>query len=469
MKVLCGVFDLPAKAGILNMMYFNGQYACITCEEPGHSVKQGKGTARCFPSRNGQYKLRSHSDVLENMQLGTVKQTVKGFKGVSALTYIDSFDVVNGIVPDYMHAVLLGITHMLMSKWFSPTQGNKEYFVGKHLKEISSRLQNIHPPASIERLPRDLEKHYKSLKATELQAWLLFYGIPCLIGILPDTYLNHFSYLSEAIYILLGDNITPRNLQRAQNLLDKFYLSFADLYGPGSCGLNVHNTCAHLVDYVKLWGPLWAWSCFGFEDNNAMLLQAVHGTGNVTKQIMWCKQVEATLRRKSLSGLESRLWKITFEADNCDVCGKMVPFYRYDVNQNLLEKLNENSEHNIKIIERISIQGQQFSSSLYTRMKKRVCNFVLYDCNKVGRVKYFAIVISSKTVYVVLEKYETLNDTKFSELPAGKHIIPVKRTGIEDIVVADNLIGTLVYLKVCQEVQECVVLMPSRHGHAIFK
>jgi len=67
MKVLCGVFELPAKASILNMMYFNGQYACITCEEPGHSVKQGKGTARCFPNRNGQYKLRSHSDVLKKI------------------------------------------------------------------------------------------------------------------------------------------------------------------------------------------------------------------------------------------------------------------------------------------------------------------------------------------------------------------------------------------------------------------
>ena len=109
-----------------------------------------------------------------------------------------------------MHAVLLGITNMLMYKWFSPTQGNKEYFVGNNLKKISSRLQSIHPPASIERLPRDLEKHYQSLKATELQACLLFYGIPCLIGIVPDTYFNHFSYLSEAIYILLGDNITPR-------------------------------------------------------------------------------------------------------------------------------------------------------------------------------------------------------------------------------------------------------------------
>ena len=36
--------------------------------------------------------------------------------------------------------------------------------------------------------------------------------------------------------------------------------------GNGSCGLNIHNTGAHLADYVEGWGPLWTWSTFGFED-----------------------------------------------------------------------------------------------------------------------------------------------------------------------------------------------------------
>jgi hypothetical protein len=370
LKIICGVFDLPAKAEVLNMMYFNGQFACITCEEPGVTVKQGKGTARCYPDRKGQYKLRKHDEVTACMMVGTNKKPVKGFKGISGLASVESFDLVEGTVPDYMHGVLLGITNMLMSKWFSPTHGGKEYYIGKDLKKISRRLQSIKPPASIERLPRDLEKHYKSLKATELQAWLLFYGIPCLMGILPNVYLKHFSYLSEAIYILLGDNITQINLQRAQHFLDLFYSLFTDLYGPGSCGLNVHNTCVHLVHYVKLWGPLWAWSCFGFEDNNAMLLQAVHGTGLVTKQIMWCKQIQATLRSNSLNEVESRAWKKTYSASNCDVCGKMIAFELAGVQQDLLEKLEVDDEQKVKIIDRVSLQGKQFSSSVYTRMKK---------------------------------------------------------------------------------------------------
>ena len=468
-KVVCGVFDLPAKASILEMTYFNGKDACITCEASGMTVKQGKGSARSYPYMNGIYTLRKDEDVRVCMLAGNDKKRVKGFKGVSGLASIHSFDLVDGIVPDYMHAVLLGVTSTLMFKWFSPTQSNKSYFVGKHLKEISRRLQNIKPPASIERLPRDLEKHYKNLKATELQSWLLFYALPCLVGILPDRYLRHFSYLSEAIYILLGDHITNTLLCRAEHLLGKFYSSFSELYGAGSCGLNVHNTCIHLVYYVKLWGPLWAWSCFGFEDNNAMLLQAVHGTGMVTKQIMWHKQVEATLRRKSVKKLNSKFWKTTYKATNCDVSGKMKTFESAGLEEDLVTQLNLESSDRVKIIDRISVNGRQFCSLQYSRMKKRECSFVLYDSGNVGRVNYFILITTTDSVYAVLEKYDICEDTEISELPAGKHLNSLQTNRTLLVVPVDCLIDTLVYVEVCPEVKPCVARMPSSHGHAIFK
>jgi len=50
----------------------------------------------------------------------------------------------------------------------------------------------------------------------------------------------------------------------------------------------VHNAGAHLVDYVEGWGPLWAWSTFGFEDMNGTLMDFCHGTGNVCRQVQKC-------------------------------------------------------------------------------------------------------------------------------------------------------------------------------------
>lgn len=63
---------------------------------------------------------------------------MKGFKGLSGLISIESFDLVEGILPDYMHGVLLGITNMLLSKWFSPTQSKKRIFHWKGLEDYIS-------------------------------------------------------------------------------------------------------------------------------------------------------------------------------------------------------------------------------------------------------------------------------------------------------------------------------------------
>ena len=110
-----------------------------------------------------------------------------------------------------------------------------------------------------------------------------------------EDYLEHLFLLSEGIHLLLGDAITENELIKAENLLDSFYTQFANLYGKGSCGLNVHNIGAHLTFYVRMWGPLWTWSCFGFEDWNAALLQSVHGTGDVTRQCLQMKEIQLKL------------------------------------------------------------------------------------------------------------------------------------------------------------------------------
>lgn len=471
LAIVCGVFDLPAKASLLNMTYFNGAESCITCEEIGVSVKQGKGNARCFPYKEEteKAKMRNHEEVAEQMKIGTAKKRVKGFKGVSGMLAIQSYDLVKGTVPDYMHGILLGITNMLLKKWFAPSESGKDYFIGKHIKLVSKRLQNIKPPQSIERLPRDLEKHFLSLKATELQVWLLFYAIPSLSGILPDRYLEHFACLSDAVYILLGDSISTAQLNQAAALLNKFYADFVKLYPAGSCGLNVHNACSHLVWYVSLWGPLWAWSTFPFEDTNSTILQAAHGTGNVMKQIMKYKHTESSLRQKGIQSTSTSLWKLSEEADNCDICGKIKSFAEHELNEDLVSALSNcipQPVSEMKMADRIRVRGKQFSSRRYGRMQRRICYIVLYDSSttSVGSLEYFIYSKISNLAFAVIKKYNTEN--------TNCHLTKVRATNIVEIVPAEHLIDTLVYINVSLNSppeEEYVALMPSAHGHAILK
>ena len=118
-----------------------------------------------------------------------------------------------------MHGICLGVTKSLLSKWFSTKHRAQDYFIGENIEVISRRKENLKPPYSIERLPRNLEKNYQHFKATELQSWLLYYAFPCMEDFMDDQYLENFSCLSEGIHILLGDKISQEAITNAEDLL----------------------------------------------------------------------------------------------------------------------------------------------------------------------------------------------------------------------------------------------------------
>uniref|UniRef100_A0A7M5V8K1 Uncharacterized protein n=1 Tax=Clytia hemisphaerica TaxID=252671 RepID=A0A7M5V8K1_9CNID len=153
-----------------------------------------------------------------------------------------------------------------------------------YVYDVDKRLENMRPLDVISRRPRPLSGNIGHLKANELRSWLLYYSLPCMECILPEIYWNHFALLVEATHILLADKISKDDLSWAESCLDLFYKYFEELYAKTKCGLNVHN-CSHLCQSVRNWGPLWAWSCFGFESLNGRIIKQVHGTRNACSQV----------------------------------------------------------------------------------------------------------------------------------------------------------------------------------------
>ena len=72
---------------------------------------------------------------------------------------------------------------------------------------------------------------YTSCLANELRAWLLYYSLPCLSGISPQPFLDHFAHLVEAIHLFLGTVISPNDISKGQEHLTYFYKEFGLLYG----------------------------------------------------------------------------------------------------------------------------------------------------------------------------------------------------------------------------------------------
>lgn len=113
---------------------------------------------------------------------------------------------------------------------------------------------------------------------------MLFYALPCVYVILPHRYLNDFSQLSQAIYLLLQSTVTETDTSSAQKHISKFVANIPVLYGLAVATFNTH-VLKHLPKSVEMLGPLWGTSTFSFEGGNGGILKLVSAAKGVPFQI----------------------------------------------------------------------------------------------------------------------------------------------------------------------------------------
>ena len=287
--LLAGTCDLPAKCLVCNSVQYNGSYGCFKCKQKGQSVKvSARGHVHAFPfiQPDPYGPKRTHLETLQDADKAVkTSAVVDGIKGPSWFAGLSSYDIIKGTAIDYMHGLCLGVMKTMMNLWFASENSNKPFSISELVSKADKRLLEIHPPLEIGRTPRSIEHHRKYWKASELRSFLLYYGMPVLFGILGANYFHHFAILSQASFILLQDSISEQELQQCERLLEYFCLMFPYLYELRYQTINIHNLL-HLPQSVRELGPLWTHSCFHFEDKNGYILKMIHGTQNVSSQIV---------------------------------------------------------------------------------------------------------------------------------------------------------------------------------------
>lgn len=286
-KLLMAVFDLPAKSAATNTKQFNGEYGCFYCLDKGEVHNR----ARIYPSA-APHKLRT----TESMQKWATRAEESGLlqygvKGKSALA--DYVDYPQCIPIDYMHSILEGVFKQLMKRWFDTKFYDKPYSLRKSIKTIDKLVASIKPTDQIRRLPRSVDQ-VSFYKASEYQSWLIYYGLPILSSFLPPEYVHHLALLVSAMHILLSDKLRVVDLDIAHGMLCTFYQVAEDLYSPSICTANMHSL-QHIVPLVRLWGPLWDYSMFGFENLNGYLGSMFHGTRKIVYQLSFQLQLLQTI------------------------------------------------------------------------------------------------------------------------------------------------------------------------------
>ena len=289
-KLLLAVFDLPAKAIATNFVQYNGCYSCTYCLDKGrnrhtfppsenHTARSKAGIDNNATEAEARSKAGIDNNATEAERKG---HSVYGVKGKSILSrYINIY---TDVPVDYMHAVLEGVTKRLLSTFLDSKYHSCRFYLGNVANEIDKRMVSIKPPEEFRRSPRSVStmKHWK---ASEFRAWLLYYCLPVLGDLLPPDYVYHLSLLVSSMHILLGDAIEITELNKARTSLILFYTLVPQLYSNEMCTANMHSLI-HLPEMVVNWGPLWCYSCFGFESMNGHLRKNCHGTGYVPPQLI---------------------------------------------------------------------------------------------------------------------------------------------------------------------------------------
>ena len=253
--LLCGTCDLPAKAVVLNMKQYNGEYGCSHCLQTGKRLKLDTGgTVHVYPyipSNPTGPKRTEEETKMHAREAVSVAKAKCGVKGPSWLSTIPEYSIIDGNTIDYMHSVLLGVTKMLLGLWFDSQHSTELWYCGNKFEEADCKLLQIKPPINISRLPRSIQNHRGYWKASEYRAWLLFYSIPVMLNILPVEYLAHHMLLVEAIYILLSSSISLLMLDKAEKLINHYCFKISSYYSERQMTANVH----HLPYVVSSFGP----------------------------------------------------------------------------------------------------------------------------------------------------------------------------------------------------------------------
>lgn len=163
-----------------------------------------------------------------------------GVKGDSWALYLPKFDVVNGVGIDHLHNTLLGVIKMLIQIWY----------IGKNLKAIDDKIQNLWLANIISRVPRIIEYQLGACKGKEFRLLLLLCFVPILFPYLPQNYLQHYVLLVESRFLLLQYSISYEEFVKAFRKLKYFCIRIHSLYGKRYYMYNIQNLL-HLAYNVR--------------------------------------------------------------------------------------------------------------------------------------------------------------------------------------------------------------------------
>lgn len=99
----------------------------------------------------------------------------------------------------------------------------------------------------------------------------------------PEVY-NHFMLLFTAVRFLTSPATHLVNADLAQTLLETFVEEYPNVYDPTEVVYTIHSLL-HVVDDVKMYGPLYSWSAYKYENHMNEIKKLIRKPNKILSQI----------------------------------------------------------------------------------------------------------------------------------------------------------------------------------------
>ena len=128
-KAIVGICDAVARPSLQNFKQFNGRFSCSFCFDACETVGKGNGRVTVYPFNKSMVLKSTDSVTALAAEAAETKHPCKGVKGPSLLSLLPQFDIVRGMVPDYMHCICLGIVKQMATLWFDAKNHDEPFYI----------------------------------------------------------------------------------------------------------------------------------------------------------------------------------------------------------------------------------------------------------------------------------------------------------------------------------------------------
>lgn len=248
-------------------------------------------------------------------------------------------------------------------------------------------------------------------------------------------------------------------------MINLFCIQIENLYGARYDTFNAHSL-THLTDKVLELGPLWAQSCFFYEDLNGDFRSLFHGTSQVHDQVMMAVSVQQKIPELALllyTQCSSEVVEFYTSMSRSKQVNKKEQISeeifilgRIDshliIGQNKLRLIKEKFGEIVKCYSfyRLILRNHIIHSIGYSVAKKQNSYTICYEENRYGFIVCFlkCYKVDGTVLYLALLKKLSVVESKCRTLNSLCHMKIVKNIQEMDVISVDNIQHLCIYLEV---------------------